>query len=115
MGPKIFICRNQQLKEQQKLTYNRSRKIKNIKYLHEKDQQRDAKVKMNLNKRFFLYYFDDSIDLEEDPNIAAQEMVISFPFMYIYIKSVGSYWELFHWVLLKVQTHWIEEITQNKL
>lgn len=66
-------------------------KIKNIKYLHEKDQQRDAKVKMNLNKRFFLYYFDDSIDLEEDPNIAAQEMVISFPFMYIYIKSVGSY------------------------
>lgn len=48
-------------------------------------------MKMNLNKRFFLYYFDDSIDLEEDPSTAAQEMVISFPFMYIYMKSVGSY------------------------
>ena len=53
---------------------------------------KDVKVKMNLNKRFFSFtIFDDSIDLEKNLYMRAQEMVISFPFMYIYIKSSGSY------------------------
>lgn len=83
-------------------------KISNNFISFQEAHREDVEVKMNLNKRFFPLLFLMIQLIWRETLTWAEEMVISFPFMYIYIKSVGSYWELFHWVLLKGTEHWIE-------
>lgn len=74
-----------------------------MKTTRKSERRRMLKWKWIWIKDSFLYYFWWFNWFGGKTLTWALEMVISFPFMYIYIKSMGSDWELFHWVLLKVQ------------